>query len=64
MDSQSRSGSRQRDPPLVGTGARHDRLFEPSADATRAARNIYVHTGNSGQGMTHGVVGSLMHCAA
>jgi glycine/D-amino acid oxidase-like deaminating enzyme/nitrite reductase/ring-hydroxylating ferredoxin subunit len=26
-------------------------------------RNIYVHTGDSGQGMTHGVVGSLINSA-
>jgi hypothetical protein len=27
------------------------------------SRNIYVHTGDSGQGMTHGVVGSLINSA-
>ena len=24
------------------------------------SKNVYVHTGDSGQGMTHGVVGSLI----
>ena len=25
-------------------------------------QNVYVHTGNSGQGMTHGVVGAMINC--
>ena len=52
-----------RDPSLVRTGAGYHRLCRPSSAAIRASEHIYVHTGDSGQGMTHGVVGSLINSA-
>ncbi len=44
---------------LVGAGARDDRLHAVLGPGARAARRIYVHTGDSGQGITNGVAGAL-----
>ena len=60
LDPQARPRARQGGPPLVRPGARHDRLLRLHRPQSRKTSSVFVVTGDSGQGMTHGALAGLL----